>query len=528
MLIPAFQERYGMNIPGYELVETLGAGGFGTVYRARQLSVRREVALKVDSRSLTSERDQRRFMREVTAAGRLSGHPHVVAVYDAGVLPDGRPYMVLELCPGGSLNDRLRERGPFQPPEVRDIGVNIADALAAAHAAGVLHRDVKPANILVDQYGNPGLADFGLASMPTPGMESSATREALTPAYAPPEAFRLDEPGPAGDVYSLAASLYALLSGRPPHFPPDRQLSIAALMAAQQQPVPDLPGVPTSLTGVLRQAMAFDRNARIPTADAFRDALAGVDMQSPTPLRTVMAPPMTIGGHTTEPAVAPAGQSRGLSQGLILGAAALVGAGILGAGALVAFAPDSGSDSGSDSGKGSGPGKSGTSQQGGGTTPGKGSGNANTAAADKKLYGVETVTANCPAALVPGARARCTRTAECWGGGVWVNGWILSMSRFDCKEPHGRQVFAIALMPPDGETGDRDLLAKNPTVRKVCNKNVLRRSLQGRAAKYRSLRWDVGLIPPSQSRFEQGDRMYRCVGEVPYGKKLIGGVFRPR
>ncbi|MFI0448016.1 serine/threonine-protein kinase [Actinomadura sp. 6N118] len=512
-----------MNIPGYELVETLGAGGFGTVYRARQLSVRREVALKVDSRPLTSERDQRRFMREVTAAGRLSGHPHVVAVYDAGVLPDGRPYMVLELCPGGSLNDRLQERGPFQPAEVRDIGVNIADALAAAHAAGVLHRDVKPANILVDQYGNPGLADFGLASMPMPGMESSATREALTPAYAPPEAFRLDEPAPAGDVYSLAASLYALLSGRPPHFPPDRQLSIAALMAAQQQPVPDLPGVPTALTAVLRQAMAFDRNVRIPTADAFRDALAAADLQSQAPLRTMPAPPVPD-GHTTEPAFQPAGQSRGLSQGLILGAAALVAAGILGAGALVAFAPDSGT--------GSDPNKTGAVQQGGGkggvATPGKGNGNANAAAADKKLYGVETVTANCPAALVPGARARCTRTAECWGGGVWVNGWILSMGRYDCKEPHGRQVFAIALMPPDGETGDRDLLGKNPTVRKVCSKTILRRSLQGRAAKYRSWRWDVSVIPPSQSRFELGDRMYRCAGEVPYGKKLIGGVFRPR
>lgn len=242
-----------MDIPGYEIVEMLGMGGFGTVYRARQLAVRREVALKIDNRVLATDRDRRRFLREVTAAGRLSGHPHVVAVYDAGVLADGRPYMVLELCPHGSLGDRLHDRGPFPPGEVRDIGIRIADALAAAHAAGVLHRDVKPANILIDRYGSVALADFGLASMPAPGLESSATREALTPAYAPPEAFHLAEPTPAGDVYSLAASLYALLSGRPPYFPPDGRLGIAALMAAQQRPLPDVPGAPPALMAVLRK-----------------------------------------------------------------------------------------------------------------------------------------------------------------------------------------------------------------------------------------------------------------------------------
>ena len=104
------------SLRGYEILETLGRGGFGTVYRARQVAVGREVALKIDGRVLATERDRRRFMREVTAAGQLSGHPNVVAVYDAGVLDDGRPYMVLELCPQGSLSDRLNERGPFRPP----------------------------------------------------------------------------------------------------------------------------------------------------------------------------------------------------------------------------------------------------------------------------------------------------------------------------------------------------------------------------------------------------------------------------
>ncbi|WP_431895191.1 protein kinase domain-containing protein [Nonomuraea sp. bgisy101] len=262
-------------VPGYEVLGLLGQGGFGVVYQARQLAVGREVALKVDSRVLVSERDQRRFMREVTSAGALSGHPHVAAVYDAGVLRDGRPYMVLELCPGGSLSDRMRS-GVLPVAEVRDVGVRIADALAAAHAAGVLHRDVKPANILINRYGHVVLSDFGLATMPEPGAEVSVTRESLTPAYAPPEAFELTEPSAAGDVYSLSATLYALLSGRPPRFPESGVANLAVIMALHRQPVPEIPGVPAAFTEVLRQALATDPSRRTPSAAAFRDALAAL------------------------------------------------------------------------------------------------------------------------------------------------------------------------------------------------------------------------------------------------------------
>ena len=138
------------DIPGHRVGGVLGAGGFATVYRAWQLAVGREVAVKVDNRALLTERDRRRFFREVTAAGRLSGHPHVIDVYDAGTLDDGRPYLVMELCPAGSLNDALARDGPMSAGQVRDIGIKIADGLAAAHVAGVLHRDIKPANILLN------------------------------------------------------------------------------------------------------------------------------------------------------------------------------------------------------------------------------------------------------------------------------------------------------------------------------------------------------------------------------------------
>ncbi|GAB2864107.1 hypothetical protein GCM10027176_77530 [Actinoallomurus bryophytorum] len=269
------------SIQGYEIIETLGQGGFGTVYRARQLAVGREVALKIDSRVLITDRDKRRYMREVRAAGHLSDHPHVVAVYDAGVLGDGRPHIVLELCPNGSLAGRLRGGGPFPAAEVRDIGVHIAGALAAAHEVGILHRDVKPANILVNRHGAVALTDFGLATMPTPGPESTATPETLTPAFAPPEVFDLVEPTVAGDIYSLGATLYALLSGRPPFFPAEGRPSMVALMAARLGPVPDIPGAPPGLVAVLQQAMAYDPADRPATAAALRDVLAGADLSPP-------------------------------------------------------------------------------------------------------------------------------------------------------------------------------------------------------------------------------------------------------
>jgi serine/threonine protein kinase len=257
------------------------------------VAVGREVAVKVDNRALLSDRDRRRFVREVTAAGRLSGHPHVIDVYDAGTLADGRPYLVMELCPAGSLNDLLRRRGPMSAAQVRDIGIRIADALAAAHAAGILHRDIKPANILVNRYGVVGLSDFGLASILAAGGEQSATRDALTPAYAPPESFRSEAPTVAADLYSLAATLYALLAGRPPRFPADgRSPSPAAIMMLHHEPVENVPGAPPELMALLRQSVAPDPRERPPSAAALRDALAALPAR---PAGTPAGAPMLAG-----------------------------------------------------------------------------------------------------------------------------------------------------------------------------------------------------------------------------------------
>ena len=265
------------DIPGHSVTSVLGTGGFATVYRGWQVAVGREVAVKVDNRILVTDRDRRRFFREVTAAGRLSGHPHVIDVYDAGMLGDGRPYLVMELCPGGSLNDELRRGGPMSAERVTWIGVRLADALAAAHASGVLHRDIKPANVLINRYGMIGLSDFGLASIIAVTGEQSVTRDALTPAFAPPESFRHEEPTAAADIYSLAATLYALLTGRPPRFPAaGGPPGLATILALHDEPVPDVPGTPPALMDLLRRGLAADPAARPPGAAALRDGLAAL------------------------------------------------------------------------------------------------------------------------------------------------------------------------------------------------------------------------------------------------------------
>ncbi|WP_214410387.1 serine/threonine-protein kinase [Sphaerisporangium fuscum] len=556
-------------VPGYEVLGILGQGGFGVVYRALQLAVRREVALKVDNRVLVSERDRRRFMREVTSAGALSGHPHVADVYDAGVLGDGRPYIVLELCPNGSLSDRLRREGPLPPAEVRDIGVRIADALAAAHAAGVLHRDVKPANILVNGYGMVALSDFGLAATAHGEGEASVTRESLTPAFGPPEAFELAEPSPAGDVYSLAATLYALLSGRPPRFPESGVVNIAMIVALHRRPIPEIPGVPPELTAVLRAGMASDLRERTPSAAALRDALAEIPAAvlsevpaGPGPSPASGMPWPSSGGPANRPRPAghPPGSPRPAAvreadrpEGVRPGAgrrpdrreevrrAVVTGPG---ARASVSTQPRPPARPQSHSGvyvaiagafallltigaaimlleqrpPVDGP-------AGGGTTSGPPAAGASPAAAEKVTGGVETTTAGCPAAAVAGAQAACVRQAECWGGITDVSGSVTAVRR-GCEEEHSWETYAVAPLPVDALTYNSRDLARHPLVKKLCSDQVLIQSRYGRAKEIAPAKWMNDVLPPTPEAFKEGVRVFRCVGAV-LGDDRPGTFFRP-
>ncbi|OLO70689.1 kinase [Actinomyces oris] len=255
----------------------LGRGGFATVYAGVQDSLERPVAVKVDSRPLDDPRNERRFMREVQAASRISGHPHVVSLVDTGKLPDLRPYLVMELCAGGSLYD-LVSRGPTPASDAVALVEAAASALGAAHAAGVMHRDVKPANILLDSYGSPRLSDFGIAAVQREGQDPTVTLECLTPDFAAPEAFMLASPGPEGDVWSMGAVLFALLTGRGPRRGPDGvQRSLPEIVRSLDDPL-DLtdPNVPEVLLPLLGKAMAPDPKHRYRNGTELTGALGQI------------------------------------------------------------------------------------------------------------------------------------------------------------------------------------------------------------------------------------------------------------
>ncbi len=204
----------------YELLEEIARGGMGVVYRAKQKSLNREVALKmILSGSLASEEDRIRFQTEAEAAAGLD-HPGIVPIYEVGhqESPEGIQYFYsMALIEGTSLADRLQE--PVDETDAAELMLEICDAVEYAHKNGIIHRDLKPANILLDHSGRPRITDFGLAKNVDGDSQLTATGQVMgTPSYMPPEQVSgtVELIGPASDVYALGAILYCMLTGRPP------------------------------------------------------------------------------------------------------------------------------------------------------------------------------------------------------------------------------------------------------------------------------------------------------------------------
>ncbi|WP_215452053.1 serine/threonine-protein kinase [Streptomyces sp. ATCC 21386] len=288
----------------YRIVEQLGRGGMGVVWRAVDEVLHREVALK-ELRTYTDAGAPEladlglRMQREARAAARVR-HPGVVAVHDVAEV-DGRPLIVMELVDGPSLDDVLSDRGLLDPREAAAIGAKVMDALAAAHRVGVLHRDVKPGNILLDRSGRVVLTDFGIATMENPG-DGSATH--LTRSgelvgsldYLAPERAQGNDPGPASDVWALGATLYAAVEGSSP-FRRTSTWSTLTAIVTDELPEPRRAG---PLGPVLRQLMDKRPEFR-PDADAARALLEAVASGGPLD-------PSTTG------ATAPAPQPRAETQ----------------------------------------------------------------------------------------------------------------------------------------------------------------------------------------------------------------------
>jgi eukaryotic-like serine/threonine-protein kinase len=268
-----FDLARGTALGQYVILERLGQGGAATVYRARQPSLDREVAIKVLSPTLAEAPGfLQRFRHEAHAVSRLR-HPNILTVHDFGT-QDGMTYMVTEYLPGGTLAERIGRPMPLET--VRDIVTAVGAALDYAHASGIVHRDVKPANILFTREGVPVLSDFGIARM-LERSERFTMRGSLigTPHYMSPEQASGRDVGPASDLYSLGIVLYEMLAGQPPF---SGNTSMRILYAHIHEPLPPLgarsPDAPVSLDALLQRALAKDPEVRYPSGRALGEALA--------------------------------------------------------------------------------------------------------------------------------------------------------------------------------------------------------------------------------------------------------------
>ncbi len=277
-------------LEGYRFVRPLGTGGFSDVFVYEQVLPHRTVAVKVLLADL-GDAGVASFTSEANLMARLSTHPFIVTIHTAGISADGRPYLVMEYCSRPNLSERYKTR-PLSVDDALRTGVRVASAVETAHRAGILHRDIKPGNVLTNDYGYPALTDFGIAGAADAllggrgvgGSGDTGTESVgLSVPWSPPEMF-LDVPehGVRSDVFSLAATLHTVLAGRTPFEVPGGPNTAVDLMSRierGQVTPPARDDIPRSLAAVLARGMAPRREDRYPSALEFGRALQRVELE---------------------------------------------------------------------------------------------------------------------------------------------------------------------------------------------------------------------------------------------------------